>query len=271
MNIQEIKSIVMSELPKIIRTDDEVRRFILKIGREEFLDQSEANRRFDRMMDQLADERKRSDEKWHAWEKKWDETQRKSDEKWRENQLKWQAWEKKWDENQRKSDEKWQAWEKKWDENQRKSDERWRENQLEIKKLYRKYDSTIGALGARWGIYSEESFRNGLKGILEEAFDVEVININEFDDEGYVFGRPDQVELDIIIRDGTLIICEIKSSIDKAGMYIFERKVRFYEKRHQRQASRMIVISPMVDKRARVVAENLGIHVYTHAEDVEGL
>ena len=253
MNIQEIKSIVMSELPKIIRTDDEVRRFILKIGREEFLDQSEANRRFDRMMDQLADERKRSDEKWHAWEKKWDETQRKSDEKWRENQLKWQAWEKKWDENQRKSDEKW------------------RENQLEIKKLYRKYDSTIGALGARWGIYSEESFRDGLKGILEEAFDVEVININEFDDEGYVFGRPDQVELDIIIRDGTLIICEIKSSIDKAGMYIFERKVRFYEKRHQRQASRMIVISPMVDKRARVVAENLGIHVYTHAEDVEGL
>ena len=206
MNIQEIKSIVMSELPKIIRTDDEVRRFILKIGREEFLDQSEANRRFDRMMDQLADERKLSDERWHAWEKKWDE-------------------------NQRKSDEKWHAWGKKWDENQRKSDEKWRENQLEIKKLYRKYDSTIGALGARWGIYSEESFRNGLKGILEEAFDVEVININEFDDEGYVFGRPDQVELDIIIRDGTLIICEIKSSIDKADMYIFERKVHFYEKK----------------------------------------
>lgn len=78
MNTREIKSIIMRELPKIMRTDEEVRRFILNIGREEFLDQSEANRRFDRMMDELAEERKRSDKKWEAWKKKWDETQRKS-------------------------------------------------------------------------------------------------------------------------------------------------------------------------------------------------
>lgn len=56
----------MRELPKIIRTDEEVRRFILNLGREQFLDQSEANRRFDRMMDELAEERRRSDKKWEA-------------------------------------------------------------------------------------------------------------------------------------------------------------------------------------------------------------
>ena len=41
-------------------------------------------------------------------------------------------------------------------------------------------------------------------------------------------------------------------------------------KRHQRKATRMMVISPMADKMAEVVAENQGIHIYTHAEDVKG-
>jgi hypothetical protein len=54
-----------------------------------------------------------------------------------------------------------------------------------------------------------------------------VVNVNDYDDEGTVFGRPDQVELDVIIKNGLLLICELKSSIDKAGMYIFERKARF--------------------------------------------
>ena len=84
----------------------------------------------------------------------------------------------------------------------------------------KQYDHSIGALGARWGLSAESSFRDGLKFILEESFDVEVLNINEFDHEGLVFGRPDQIEMDIIIKNGMLIICEIKSSIDKAGVHI---------------------------------------------------
>jgi hypothetical protein len=42
-----------------------------------------------------------------------------------------------------------------------------------------------------------------------------------------VFDRPDQIELDVGIHNGLLILCEMRSSIDKAGMYIFERKARF--------------------------------------------
>ncbi|MBN2886542.1 MAG: DUF3782 domain-containing protein, partial [Chromatiaceae bacterium] len=114
-------------------------------------------------------------------------------------------------------------------------------------------------------------FRNALAGILEQSFGVEVLNINEYDDEGTVFGRPEQVELDVIIKNGLLIICELKSSIDKAGMYSFERKARFYEQRHQRQASRLIVISPMIDPRARPVAEKLGIECFSDSLNVETL
>jgi len=130
-------------------------------------------------------------------------------------------------------------------------------------------DRRIGALGARWGMQSEASFRNALAGILEQTFGVQVVNVNEFDDQGTVFGRPDQVELDIIIKNGLLLICELKSSIDKAGMYVFERKVRFYEQRHQRKANRLIVISPMIDARARKVAERLGIEMFSDSSQVE--
>ncbi|ASC70790.1 hypothetical protein XM38_017370 [Halomicronema hongdechloris C2206] len=141
----------------------------------------------------------------------------------------------------------------------------------ELKRHDQRHDSTIGALGSRWGLYSEASFRNALKGILEESFGVQVLNINDFDDTGEVFGRPDQVELDIIIKNGDVLICEIKSSLSKADMYTCDRKTTFYQKHHQRPVSRKLVISPMVDDRALPVAAALGIEVYSYADAVENL
>ncbi|MDZ7696857.1 MAG: DUF3782 domain-containing protein [Deltaproteobacteria bacterium] len=154
---------------------------------------------------------------------------------------------------------------RKWEANQKTINEML----AAIKAQADKHESSIGALGARWGLYSEESFRNGLKAILEKSFGVEVLNVNEYDETGEVFGHPDQVELDIIIQNGLLILCEIKSSISKGDMYIFERKTAFYEKRHNQKATRKMVISPMVDDRARQIAQKLGIEIYTHGYDVK--
>jgi hypothetical protein len=83
-----------------------------------------------------------------------------------------------------------------------------------------------------------------------------------------VFGAPDQVEIDIIIRNGDLILCELKSSMYKSDMYTFDRKVRFYEQRHQRQVQRKIAVSPMAPPPVRAIAEKLGIEVFGYAEDV---
>lgn len=162
----------------------------------------------------------------------------------------------------------------KWDEQARKWDEqnhKWNEVLAEIRRLDKRFDSTIGALGSRWGLASEASFRNALAGILNESFGVDVLNLNLYDQEGEVFGRPEQIEIDIIIKNGITIACEIKSSIDKAGMYSFNRKVDFYAKREQREVNRKIVISPMVDPRAVPVAKALGIEVYSHVDSVEEL
>lgn len=158
---------------------------------------------------------------------------------------------------------------RKWEENQ----ETIREMLSEIKRLdqkdralEKKHESSIGALGARWGLQSEAAFRDELKSILEESFGVQVERYLDFDTDGVVFGRPDQIELDLIIYNGKLIICEIKSSANKSDVYTFWRKKTFYEEKHDRKADRSMIISPMVDPRAKKTADGLDIEVFGYAD-----
>jgi len=243
MEAQQIRQIVVQELPIVLQQNREVQQAILRITRDRFADQAETESRFDRLLDELRRDREEQNRKWEEQNRKWEEQNRR------------------WEEQNRR-----------WEEQNR----RWEENQVTIRQLAdsilalaRKYDTGIGALGARWGLQLEQAFRNALKGILEESFPVQVINVVEFDDAGEVFGRPDQIELDLIIRDGLLIICEIKSSMSRGDVYLFDRKAGFYERKHNCKASRKLIISPMVDKRAQLVAHKLGIQVYSYAEDVD--
>jgi hypothetical protein len=257
MTEAEIKTLLQQQLPQLIAEDAQIRDFILRTVSNYYAPKDETQDRFNQILEELRRDREQQQIKWDEQNRKWDDQNRK----WHEQNRKWDEQNRKWDEQNRKWDEQ----NRKWDEQNRK----WDETLEEIRALNRKHDSSIGALGSRWGLYSEASFRNALKGILEDSFGVEVLNINEYDDTGEVFGRPEQVELDLIIKNGLLIICEIKSSISKSEMYSFYRKVLFYEKRHQRAANRKLVISPMVDERAKPIAEDLGIEVYSYADTVK--
>ncbi|CAO5004907.1 DUF3782 domain-containing protein [Microcystis aeruginosa] len=140
---------------------------------------------------------------------------------------------------------------------------------LQYREMRDDYHSSVGALAAIWRLHSEESFRDALKAILEESFGVQVINITEYDDEGEVFGRPDQIELDLLIKNGLLIIGEIQSSMSKSYLYTFDKKVQFYQQRYQQESNGKIVISLMLDFQAQQIAKNLGIEVDSSARDVE--
>ncbi len=236
MDVKQIRELVIRELPAILQEDEEVQQFILRLAREYLADKIETENRFDRLLDELRREREEQSKRWAEQNSRWTEQAKR-----------WEEQDHRWEENQKVINQMLQA----------------------IQALGRKHDSIIGALGARWGLHSEQSFRNALRGILEDSFGVQVLNVVEFDDEGEVFGHPDQVELDLIVKDGLLIICEIKSSMSRADMYAFGRKIEFYQKRHQRQADRVLVISPMVDDPARRVAQKLGIQVYSYAEEVD--
>jgi Uncharacterized conserved protein containing a coiled-coil domain len=245
MESQQIKQILMRELPVIIHQDPEVRRLILELSRQYFADRAETENRFDRILEEMRQEREENSRKWE------------------EQNLRWEEQNRRWEANQQELRAMREEQNRRWEENQKII----QQMLDEIHALNRKHDTTIGALGARLGLYTEQSFRNALRSILEESFGVRVINVVEYDDAGEVFGRPDQIELDLVIKDSVFIICEISSSMSKADMYTFERKARFYEKRHERKADRLMVISPMVSPQAQVVAQKLGIEIYTHAEE----
>jgi len=228
----QIRDIILAELPEFFRKDRQVREYILEITRNQYVDKAKTEDRIERILEELRIDREKQDKKWETWERKWAENQKENKEKWEENQKVI--------------------------------------NQMlaEIKGLGRKYDSTIGAMGSRWGIQTEKAFRDALRSILEDSFGVKVEQYLDWDEEGTVFGEPDQVELDVIIHNGTLILCEIKSSMNKSDMYLFWRKKKFYENRHEKKADRVIVISPMVDRRAVPTAQKLGIEVFGYAEEV---
>ncbi|MEM2545895.1 MAG: DUF3782 domain-containing protein, partial [Nitrososphaerota archaeon] len=71
----------------------------------------------------------------------------------------------------------------------------------------------ISALGARWGLMSEEAFREGLKGILEKELGLKVERWTAFDEGGEVFGFPSPVEVDVAVKDGKTLLIEVSSQV----------------------------------------------------------
>jgi hypothetical protein len=247
-NTQDVKKIIREELPGLMKRDKKIRQWIIQLSKEQITEntnkiESKIESRFDRLLDELKRDREAQTARWEEHAREWDEYIKEQDRKWEEQNKKWEEQNKKWEENQE-----------------------------EIRKLYRtinqKYDTGIGALGARWGLRSEASFRNALKGILEDL-GLKVEHIDDYDEEGKVYGEPSSVELDIIVRNGLVMICELKSSMSKADMFTFYRKAKFYEKTYNRKGDRLIVISPMVDDHAREVGQELGIKIYSYADEIQ--
>jgi len=260
----EIKQWIQRELPVIFREDDEIQQFILDLTRARYADKLTTESRFDRILDELQRDREEQHHKWEANQQTIREMLARHDahdRNWEANQQQWKANQQQWKDNQ----QQWEANQQQWEANQQTI----REMLDQIKAQQQKHDSSIGALGSRWGMQAEAAFRNALAAILERSFGVQVVNIMEFDDAGEVFGHPDQVELDVIIRNGTVIICEIKSSMSRSDVYTFSRKVKFYERMHQCTADRRIIITPMIREDDRQLAAKLNLEVYTYSGDVQ--
>jgi hypothetical protein len=275
---ETMKKQILAELPQWIEEDAAFRVMLARLLRGEFAERQQTESRFDRVLDELRRDREEQTRKWEEQNRKWAELSEERKRAWEEQNRRWEEQNRRWAELSEERKRAWEEQNRKWAELSEERKRAWEESNRRFDKVHeeimaqaKKFDRSIGALGARWGIRSERAFRDALAGILEQSFGVQVINVNEFDDDGEVFGYPEQVELDIIVKNGTLIVCEIKSSIDKAGMYVFERKARFYEKRHGRKADRLIVISPMIDARAQPVAQKLGIQTYGDSTEVEAL
>jgi len=220
--------------------------------------QDEFARRLDAFAQRLDEQREDYNRRMEEFAKRQDEFARRLDEQREDYNRRMEEFAKRQDEFARRLDEQREDYNRRMEEFAKRQDrhERWLESQ-------------IGALGARWGIMAEESFRNGLTGILDDRFGMQVERFWQVDTSGRVFGHPDQVEIDVVVHDGEHWLLELKSSMSRGDVYLFERKVAFYEELKSVQAARKIIISPMVERGAEEVARSLGIEVYTSAYDLE--
>jgi len=121
----------------------------------------------------------------------------------------------------------------------------------------------LSALGARWGIMTEEAFREGLRGLLERELGLKVERWAKSDEGGVVFGYPGQVEVDVTVRDGKVVLMEVKSHVGRADVYSFKRKAEFYERVEGKKPSRLLMVTPYAEEEALRAAKHLGVEIYT--------
>ncbi|UNQ73163.1 PD-(D/E)XK nuclease family protein [Infirmifilum sp. NZ] len=121
----------------------------------------------------------------------------------------------------------------------------------------------ISALGARWGILAEEAFREGLRGVLEKEFGFKVERWSAYDEKGRVFGYPSEVELDVTIKDGKIILIEVASHVRASDIYEFKRKAELYVEKTGNKPEKLMVVTPYIEEKAIEASKKLGIEVYT--------
>jgi hypothetical protein len=121
----------------------------------------------------------------------------------------------------------------------------------------------ISALGARRGLKSEEAFREGLRGILEKELGLKVERWTAFDETGSVFGHPSQVEEDVAVSNGKVMLIEVSSHVKQADVAALVKKAELYERITGRRPDRLIVVTPFAEERAMEAALKLGVEIYT--------
>ena len=132
----------------------------------------------------------------------------------------------------------------------------------ENSKMFDALDLKIQALGSRWGIFSEQAFREGMKNIVKQYFGGEVERWITDDEEGIVFGRPSKVEVDLIIKDGEHILVEIKSNIHRSSVSQLWREGLLYKKK-KGITPKLAIISPFIEVDAKEEAEFYAIALFT--------
>jgi hypothetical protein len=166
METQQIRQIVVQELPIILQQNREVQQAILRIARGRFAEQAETESRFDRLLDELRRDREEQSRKWEANQAVINQMMAEQGAKWAEQTQRWHEQQEKWEANQAQINEMLRS----------------------IRDLGRRLEVGISALGARWGIQSEEAFRNALKGILEDSFPSQVDHLADGGQAGATCG-----------------------------------------------------------------------------------
>jgi hypothetical protein len=122
-------------------------------------------------------------------------------------------------------------------------------------------ERTVSGVGARWGILNEEAFRRSVAALFADQPEVRVEHWRHHDAAGTVLGYPADVDMDVVLRDGTLTLIEIKSSISVADVTLFLRRTELYRNVTGRKPDRLLMIGPFIEERAYEAGKRFGIEL----------
>ena len=130
IDISQLEQVVLQKLPTLIQKSPQIQELVLELARQNFADRQATEDKFYQLLNELRRDREEQAQKWDKQNRKWDEQHQK-----------------------------------------------WEDAKLEFARMHeaimavaQKQERSIGALGARWGIQAESSFRNALAGILEKSY-----------------------------------------------------------------------------------------------------
>ncbi|MGB9710652.1 MAG: hypothetical protein ACPLZA_04040, partial [Thermodesulfovibrio sp.] len=87
---EEIKRIIITELPKLLKRDALTREYISSLFKEKFADKKQTEDRFEKLLKELQEQRQ-------EWNKRFEQTQAEWNKKWEENEKKWAEWNKRFE------------------------------------------------------------------------------------------------------------------------------------------------------------------------------
>ena len=275
---EEIRELIANEFPRLITQNPEIRYELIGVMSETFAKKEDITA----ILNELKQMREESERQRVEFRQEMAVLREESEERWVEFRQEMAVLREESNRLREESEQRWDEFRQEMQVLREESEQRWGEFRQEIKALreessasraytndaIRRFNHTVQGLGARWGLLSEEAFRNGLAAILTDELGFRVERYEGYDDSGSVFGHPEQAEMDVIIRNASVIAVEIKSSVSRGDLSLFQRKIAFFEQTENVTVNRKFFISPFVDPNAIGLAAGMGIELYTHSLDI---
>ena len=189
---EEIRELIANEFPRLITQNPEIRYELIGVMSETFAKKEDIAA----ILSELRQMREESEQQRLEFRQEMQVLREESEQRWIEFREEMQVLR---EESNRLREESEQRWVEFRQEMQVLREE---SNRLRVytDNAIRRFNHTVQGLGARWGLQSEDAFRNGLAAILTDELGFRVERYEGYDDSGSVFGQPEQVEMDVIIR-----------------------------------------------------------------------
>ncbi len=124
-----------------------------------------------------------------------------------------------------------------------------------------KLTASVTALGFRYGLFTEEAFREAIKYLVSDLLRAYTVKRwTYYDSEGFVFGHPSIIDVDVLIRDNEYVLIEYKALIDRGDVAELAREGMLYEKANKVKP-KLLIVGPAIRKRALELARELGVEV----------